>query len=211
MTWTKISDSMPDDPRLLRLPRELRWMHLEGLVWCNKHATDGHIPGYAIRSVTDQTDPEDGAAQIVESGLWEFTDNGWFIAVFSDDQPSAADQAKAKEYDRQRQRRQRMHRSGDHSECDPKYCEASRVTAGVTDAVSNGVSHGSPPRPDPTRPEGEGKGGKGKAGGSASSGGSAPLAPSSTPPPRPMWDGDGPPPGVTPTVTVTTTKTGRST
>ena len=31
MTWTKISDSVPDDPRLLRLPRDVRSMHLEGM------------------------------------------------------------------------------------------------------------------------------------------------------------------------------------
>jgi hypothetical protein len=177
-------------------------MHLEGMVWCNKHATDGHIPAYAMQRVTDQDDPEAAAKQLVSVGLWEATEDGWFIVVFADDQPSAADQERTKAYDRQRQRRHRLHVTGDHSECDARYCrEASRVTHGVSD----GVSHGSPSRPDPTRPEGRGGRGEDEQVGSASSGGSASLAASSALPPqtdhdREPWHGDGPPPGITPTV-----------
>ena len=152
MTWTKISDSVPDDPRLLRLPRDVRWMHLEGMVWCNRHATDGHVPAYALHKVTDQEEPEKAASQLVDVGLWSVDNDGWLIVTFADDQPSAADQERAREYDRQRQRRQRLHKTGDHRECEPRYCrEASRVTH----RVSDGVSHGSPSRPDPTRRGGE--------------------------------------------------------
>ena len=97
MTWTKISDTVPDDPRLLQVPREVRWMHLEGLVWCNKHATDGLIPFYAIRRVTDQEDPKEAARLLVKVGLWETTEAGWMITTFAEDQPSAADQERAKD------------------------------------------------------------------------------------------------------------------
>ena len=69
MTWTKITDTLPDDPRLLQVPREVRWMYLEGPVWCNTHATDGLIPFHAIRRVTDQEDPKEAARQLVRAGL----------------------------------------------------------------------------------------------------------------------------------------------
>ena len=131
----------------------------------------------------------------MDVGLWSVDNDGWLIVTFADDQPSAADQERAREYDRQRQRRQRLHKTGDHRECEPRYCrEASRVTH----RVSDGVSHGSPSRPDPTRPEGEGSGRDERAAGSAPDGrsASAPRAASAPPAEPPMASTHlDPPPG----------------
>ena len=80
-----------DDPRLLGVPRGVRWMYLEGLVWCNQHGTDGFIPDHALRRVTDEEDPGAAADQLVGVGLWVVGNGGWEIVDFTKDQPSAAD------------------------------------------------------------------------------------------------------------------------
>ena len=160
MTWTKIDSSTPDDPRILQLPRGIRWMHLEGLVWCNQHGTDGFIPEHALRRVTDDSEPESAAAELVRVGLWAVVEGGWKIVDFEKDQPSAADVERKQVLARARQRVRRQHLGGDHSLCDPKHCQqASRVTAGVTNAVSHDTRT-DPYRPDPIRSEGteEGEG-----------------------------------------------------
>jgi hypothetical protein len=163
MTWTKIDSGSTDDPVLLKLPRGVRLLHIEALVWCNGHGTDGRVTLVALRRITDEPDPELAAKELVEAGKWSTTEDGWEIVGFLDDQPSAADVARTMELTRQRQRRQRQHRNGDHTLCDEKYCHASRVT----ERVSHGVSHDT--RTDPIRSvpkrlrRGEGEGAAGAA------------------------------------------------
>lgn len=152
MTWTKVGESRPRDPRLLKLPRSVRWFWLEATVWCNEHETDGLIPAHALRWITDEEDVPAAAQLLVDVGLWETTDDGYRDVDFLDDQPSADDVARTRVLARERQRRQRQHRQGDHSLCDPKYCHTSRVTSRVTDAVSHDT------RTDPSVPEVLGRG-----------------------------------------------------
>jgi hypothetical protein len=158
-------------------------MHVEDLVWCNQHGTDGRIPAYALRRVTDEGDAEAGADQLVAVGLWAVTEDGWSIIDFLTDQPSAADVERQQVLGRNRQRVRRQHVAGDHSLCDAKYCRAAQAGGSrVTNGVSNGESHGT--RTDPTRPDPKGRGGVGKGKGSSTSDeGSAALAPASAPSP----------------------------
>lgn len=168
MTWARLDDGITDNPRLLALPRGVRLVHIEGIVWSCRHETDGRIPRHVLRKVTDEPDPEDAATTLVDAGLWKVVDDGWEIVGFLEDQRSSEDIAKTRAAALERQRRHRQHIGGDHSLCNPRYCKgASRVTDGVT----NGGSHGPPTRPDPTRPEGEGKGGKTATPGAADAGG----------------------------------------
>ncbi len=153
MTWTKLGDDFTDDPALLALPRSVRLVHIEAMVWSNRHGTDGSVPAHALRRVTDDPDPDAAAEHLVARGKWRTVEGGWEIVGFLDDQPAAEDVQRTKELARARQRRLRQHRNGDHSLCDPQYCKAlSRVTQRVTSRVTNGVSHDTPTRPDPTRP-----------------------------------------------------------
>ena len=154
MTWTKLSDEFADDPRLLGVPRGVRLLHVEALIWCNRQSTDGNVPGTALGRLTDQPRPRAAAAQLVTAGLWQATQHGWLILGFLADQPSADDMEHAKGLARERQRRQRQHRMGAHDGCDPRYCrEAKSAGQGVTSrrdmSVSHTVSHGTPTRPDP--------------------------------------------------------------
>lgn len=145
MTWTKLSDTFTDDPVLLRLPRSTRLMHVEALVYCNRLLTDGVITRAALRRCTDHDDPEAGARQLLEAGLWREHGDGWVIVDFTRDQPSRADVERNREAGRVRQERLRRHRAGDHSLCLSTACHA--VTPGVTDGVGNTT----PSRPVPTR------------------------------------------------------------
>jgi len=81
--------AMIEDPRLLTLPRGIRLLHLEALVWCKAHLTDGFIPASALNRLTDEPEPSKGGHELARVGLWKFTADGWTIVGFTDTQMSA--------------------------------------------------------------------------------------------------------------------------
>lgn len=159
MTWTKIDGAIRDDPRLLKLSRSARLLHVEALTWANDYGTDGEIPAYALPKVTDEPQPAQAAAALTEAGLWTVGPEGWKIVGFLDNQPSAADVERTHEQWKERQRRQRQHRSGDHSLCEPKYCQAaSHVTRDNPGDSLRESRHTEPNRTVPNRRVGKGVG-----------------------------------------------------
>lgn len=74
-----VDTALIEDERLLTLPRGVRLLHLEALVWSKARLTDGEIPRGALRRMTDEDDPETAADQLVASGMWEATPKGWTI------------------------------------------------------------------------------------------------------------------------------------
>ena len=176
MTWAKVDDRFNDDPRMLALSRGVRLLYVEGLVWSCRHATDGRLPRYVLGKVTDEPDAIDAAKQLVDAGIWEDTEDGWEIVGFLDelDQTPAAEIAKNKEFNRGRQSRRRRHLAGDHSGCNPKFCDVVRAEhkAGdhhqcqvefcdVTRDVTRDTTRDQrlPNRPHPTRREDGGRNG----------------------------------------------------
>lgn len=154
MTWAKLDDRFNDHPVLLGLPRTVRLLYVEAIVWCCKHETDGAIPAAAVPRFTDAEDVPACVDQLVDAGLWSETSSGWQVVDFLANQRSAADIAAARERNAARQERWRRHRDGDHEKCDPRYCRNA-----VTDGVSNGVGNAAPTRPDPSRSQtGTGRG-----------------------------------------------------
>jgi hypothetical protein len=81
--------AMIEDPRLLKLSRGIRLLHLEALVWSKAHLTDGFIPAGAINRLTDEPDASKAARELVAVGLWNMTAEGWTIVGFTDTQMSA--------------------------------------------------------------------------------------------------------------------------
>jgi hypothetical protein len=131
MTWTKLSDGFNDDPDLLALPRGIRLMHVEALVWSNAHGTDGKVPRHVLTRITDEPDPAAAAEQLVAAGLWTLTVAGWSIA-FGDQLP-AGEVQKRREATALRTRRWDHHRNDIHDLCLPRYCkqaDASGETSG---------------------------------------------------------------------------------
>jgi hypothetical protein len=179
LTWAKITDNFGDDPVLLGLARGVRLLHVEAIVWCCKHETDGRIPRHVLGRITDEPEPYDAADHLVAAGLWRATTDGYEITGFLIDQRSAGEVEVSRANSRARQERHRRHQNRDHSLCDPRYCHASN---GASNAVTNGVSNGSPTRPDPTRPEL--KRGTVGEGGTADRAGARPPAPHPSQKPR---------------------------
>jgi hypothetical protein len=159
MTWTKLSDTFTDDPVLLRLPRSVRLVHVEALVWCNRQGTDGAIPRHALRRLTDEPDDQAAAAALVEAGVWAVADDGWQIVDFTGTQITAARVREIRDATATRTRMYRDHQQGRRHEEGCGYCK--RRGDASRDAVSDGVSDAAPTRSDPTRSVKRGKGGSG--------------------------------------------------
>ena len=149
MTWTRLGSEFLTDPRLLAVSRSDRLLLIELFVWCNEQNTDGAVPRHVPVRLSDARRTSDACKRLTESGLLETTGDGWHITDFLKQQPSAADVERTQTLAKERQRRQRQHRGGDHSLCDPKYCNQARVTRDVT--RDQRVSHDA--RTDPTRLE----------------------------------------------------------
>jgi hypothetical protein len=156
MTWTKLPDHHFDELDVIELSRSARLLDIEATVYANKVLTDGRIPANALRRITDSAHVEADAAELVASGRWTITDSGWQIENWSDYQEPAERVRGRQRVNAARQARSRLHRSGDHSTCDRRWCKY--VSNAVTDGVTDGASNKTPSRPDPSRPEGPGDG-----------------------------------------------------
>jgi hypothetical protein len=168
MTWTKLGDDSTDSPRVLRVSRSARLLNIEGLVWCNRHLTNGALPPGALGRITDSSDPQGDADELVDAGIWSKTEVGWQIDWT--DQEKAEDIAKRRQEWQDRTDRKRRHDKRDHSKCDPQRCWYLRehpdeaVTRDIPRDVTPDVTRESPlPTPAPVplpsrREEGEGRG-----------------------------------------------------
>ena len=130
-----------EDPRLLDMPRGVRLLHVEAIIWCAAHRTDGAITRAALRRFTDEPDAGMAAAQLVAGGLWRSTSTGWEVVDVGSLIPSAKAR-RIEDKNAERWERHEKHRAGDHSECNPKYC---------TNAVGNAVGNASTTRLDSDR------------------------------------------------------------
>ena len=169
MTWTKVGEEFLGDPVLLGLPRGVRLLSVEALVWSNQQGTDGRIPRHMLPHLTDEPDAEVGASQLVVVGKWAATEAGWEIVRFLEDQWSAADVAAL--VPRLWSRCHRWHRQGRHDLCLPGRCPNA-----PSHASSNASRDATPYRSGPTVPtdppdreEGRAVGGAACAGGAVSS------------------------------------------
>lgn len=156
MTWFKVDDGFCDHPKVDALHEG---KHAEAAIalwtiagcWCAKQLTDGFVPIGRMRRF-GLRNADAAAAELVRVGLWLEVDGGFQFHEWTDHQPPRekvlARRASAAE--RQRRRREKGAGSGDgHASCHA-----------VTDAVtarevtrSDRVSHSTPTRPDPTRPD----------------------------------------------------------
>lgn len=153
MTWTRLSDNFSDRPDLLRVSRSARLLHVEALIYCNKHLTDGHLPVNAVPRITDAPDAADLVAELLTEQVWEASGSK-YVLDWTDQEPAErvrTRRASGKKRQDAFRDREALHASGDHSKCLPSKCPALRrngVTGGVTDDVGNRT----PSRPVPTRP-----------------------------------------------------------
>jgi hypothetical protein len=79
-----------------------------GLLWCNKHLSDGALPSAVVRNFRHVARPITIAAALTKAGLWEKNGHGWLIhdyAAFGN--PSAASVKEKRKRDRDRKRHER--------------------------------------------------------------------------------------------------------
>lgn len=156
MVWTKLDDNFPDRPDVARLSRSARLLHIEALVYCNRHLTNGEMPANMLRRISDSETLELDVAELVTVGMWQDHDDGVYEVEW-DGQDSAEDVQARKQYRADTQARYRKrkekHARGDHSDCDPRYCTRSTRDT-VTDPVtSNKNGNETPSTPLPSRPK----------------------------------------------------------
>lgn len=205
MTWTRLSDDFADHPDLLDVSRSARLLHVEALVYSNRHGNDGRFRRSLVARMTDAEDWPDLVDELVKRDVWADVGDNLLQIDWSAWGQEPADavrerrEANAK-VNREYRERGKRHRAGDHSMCTdscPAVREQSRDPSRETSR--DGSRDLYPSRPLLSRPKETGeRGGRTPAGRSAR----ATQPPGTTPPGRGTtpWDH-----GVHPTVTVRST------
>ncbi len=167
MTFTKVADDFNDRPDLLLCSRSARLLHIEALVYCNRHLTDGRLPAAVLGRISDADDPVADAQELEAAGVWELVDDRSWSIDWRDQEPSE-DVRIRRDNSAQRSRRYRRHVAGNHDLCDPKRCrEAAAVTRDEqrvvhSDATRRDTVYDTPSLPSrPPRPR-KGVGGGGE-------------------------------------------------
>jgi hypothetical protein len=158
VTWTRLSDTFPDRPDLLRVDRSARLLHVEALIWCNRQTTDGELPRGALRRLGDSENVAREAAELVAAGVWAETETGWRLDWDAEDQLPSSEVRAAREAAAARQRRFRKHGRGDHSECTTRCPHVTR------DGTGDGTRDETPSRPGSPFPSSPGPEGQGTGG-----------------------------------------------
>jgi hypothetical protein len=78
-----------------------------GLMWSNRHLSDGHLPLAVIKRFPHVKDPVTVADALVKAGLWEKNGTGFIVHDFADKNPSAAAIKRKRQRDAQRKRAER--------------------------------------------------------------------------------------------------------
>jgi hypothetical protein len=73
-----------------------------GLMWANKHLTDGHLPMPVIKSFRHVDNPTSIAEALAKAGLWDKNGSGFQIHDFGEFNPSASAIKKKRKEDRLR-------------------------------------------------------------------------------------------------------------
>lgn len=156
MSWTKLGGEHFDRAERLDLSRDALLLEVEALVWCNRAGTDGAIPARQMARVTTSKRAARSAQELVNAGLWLATDTGWQVVNWTGQGQMAAEEVESRRANgRVRAERQRRHLSGDHSQCNPKYCRASVSNALRVPSLT--TLRTDPLRTDPTGPAGPGR------------------------------------------------------
>ncbi len=83
MTWVRIDDKMPENPKVLGVPLGARWLHVCGIAYCSRHETDGFVPLDAVpvmmAGLSSASASKRFAGSLVKAGLWHGRPGGYEI------------------------------------------------------------------------------------------------------------------------------------
>jgi hypothetical protein len=134
MPWFKVDDGWWSHPKTLELSDSAQALWVRAGTWSMKHLTDGFVPDSAARVL--RAKPR-FALELVQVGLWKRTESGHVFHDWGAYQPTKERVETERAAAVERKRKSRESRRDSH--------------------VTDGVSHASPTRPDPTRPTKEAK------------------------------------------------------
>ncbi len=145
MAWFKVDDGFWSHPKTATLTDAAVTLWVRAGAYSCQHLTDGVVKRPVLRLLG----AEDAAVELVDAGLWVPLSDGWRFHDWDEYQETseAVKQRRADARERQRRAREAAAKKRRESR------DLSRVTDGVTDSVSHGVSSLYPTRPDPTRPD----------------------------------------------------------
>lgn len=108
--WSKVDDALIDHAKVFAAgdligrngPAIALGVYLLGLMWANKHLTDGHLPATVVKRWRHADHPMRVADALVSAGLWEKNGTGYIVHDFHDHNPSAEAVKQKREEDRKR-------------------------------------------------------------------------------------------------------------
>lgn len=145
MTWVKLPDELPEDPRWETAGTDAFALHIAAMAFCMRQLTDGVIPVARARRLWNLDDPSTTIAVLVDHGFWKSTEAGYEIVDFLKTQRSAEDIRAERVKAAERQRRWYE-----------KTRESKKEPNGVSNPSSNGSTDGPPAQPSPARNKVEG-------------------------------------------------------
>jgi hypothetical protein len=112
--WTRLDDELIDHMKIFNAGAKLGrngpaialGFYAIGLMWSNRHLTDGFLPYEVVRSFRHVSNPASVADALTTAGLWEKNGNGFQIHDFADFGNPTAASIKAK---RRRDRLRKAH------------------------------------------------------------------------------------------------------
>jgi hypothetical protein len=113
--WARLDDELIDHQKIFLAgeligkngPAVALGFYSVGLMWANKHLTDGYLPLAVIKNFRHVDNPVSIADALAKAGLWDKNGSGFQIHDFSDVNPSAAKVKAKRRRDRLRKQRER--------------------------------------------------------------------------------------------------------
>lgn len=114
--WARLDDELIDHRKIFAAGESLGkngpaialGFYTIGLLWSNKHLTDGHLPSPVVRSFRHVDKPATVADALVKAGLWERNGSGGYhIHDYEEFNFSAATVKARRRRDRLRKREER--------------------------------------------------------------------------------------------------------
>jgi len=108
--WSKLDDALLDHKKVFFAGDVVGrngaaiaiGLYAMGLMWTNKHLTDGHLPAAVVKSWRHLEHPLRIADALVTAGLWEKNGTGYIVHDFHDHNPTAESVKQKREEDRKR-------------------------------------------------------------------------------------------------------------
>ena len=117
MTWIKLDDSLPNNPKILPLSDGAFRLYIEGLCYANQYLTDG----YLANAVLIRLDQGNNRDELVWAKLWIESEDGICINDYTEHQSSKADVEVKKEQVRERVTRYRTKSNADVTLSETEY------------------------------------------------------------------------------------------